>query len=91
MSFVSNVATVETVIEDEETPVTSETSGESDPVQPSKFVKNMQDFYDVPLRLPRFSPEELIGLSFLHDDSSCTHPTRVEGFFHLVRAVPAQI
>ena len=27
----------------------------------------MQDRFDVPVHLPRFSPEELIGLTFLHN------------------------
>ena len=31
------------------------------------MVTNIQDYYDVPVDLPRFSPEELIGLTFLYD------------------------
>jgi len=60
--------TVETVPEDEESeefPQTNVTSGEpSNPVGP---IKNLQDHYDVPVRLPKFSPEELLGLTFLHE------------------------
>eukprot|EP00977_Amphora_coffeiformis_P026758 scaffold29883_cov112-Amphora_coffeaeformis.AAC.1 len=30
-------------------------------------ITNVQDLYDVPIKLPKFSPEELLGLTFLHD------------------------
>eukprot|EP00977_Amphora_coffeiformis_P012602 scaffold3161_cov146-Amphora_coffeaeformis.AAC.2 len=30
-------------------------------------ISNVQDLYDVPIKLPKFSPEELLGLIFLHD------------------------
>ena len=52
----------------------SDTSGENLPSSPtdsspspSPPIYNMQDRYDVPLNLPRFSPEELIGITFLHN------------------------
>ena len=46
------------------TPMTAP-SGE--PSNPGPRIKNIQDFYDVPVHLPKFSPDELIGLTFLHD------------------------
>ena len=30
-------------------------------------IKSVQDYYDVPVALPKFSPEELLGLTFLHE------------------------
>ena len=42
------------------------TSG-STPVHRRPPIYNVQDNFDVPVHLPRFSPEELIGLTFLHD------------------------
>ncbi len=57
--------TVETVSDDdEETPPLSATSGEEKAESP---IYSMQDRYDVPLKLPRFSPEELIGRTFLYE------------------------
>ena len=66
--------TVETVDEDD-TQELSGTSGENvqegqDPKIYSKdepTIYNLQDRYDVPIKLPRFSPEELVGLTFLYD------------------------
>ena len=52
--------TVETVHDDATTNL-NDTSGE----EPAIY--NMQDRYDVPLKLPRFAPEELLGLTYLHD------------------------
>eukprot|EP00977_Amphora_coffeiformis_P004184 scaffold855_cov97-Amphora_coffeaeformis.AAC.1 len=44
----------------------TETSGERN--APSQGpITNVQDLYDVPIKLPKFSPEELLGLTFLHD------------------------
>ena len=35
------------------------------PAKPA--ITNLQDQFDAPVRLPKFSPEELIGLTFLHE------------------------
>ena len=44
------------------------TSGEGVQVPPSKpKVYNLQDQFDIPIHLPRFSPEDLIGLTCLHE------------------------
>ena len=57
--------TVETVDEDEEAQAPA-TSGESE--RPTRSpIYNVQDNFDVPVHLPRFSPEELLGLTFLHE------------------------
>ena len=74
---------VETVSEnDEEAAVQPDvTSGEESNPSPSPDIDSgfqptrpkspnltsVQDYYDVPVSLPRFSPEELIGLTFLYD------------------------
>ncbi len=63
----SNVPVVETVSDDDGDFVRpTGTSGES--AAPAQGpIKNVQDFYDVPISLPKFSPEELLGLTFLHE------------------------
>ena len=53
---------VDTVDDDDDTHELSGTSGEKEPT-----IYNMQDRYDVPIKLPRFSPEELLGITFLYD------------------------
>ena len=40
-------------------------SGET--AQSGSPIYNMQDRFDVPINLPQFSPEELLGLTFLYD------------------------
>ena len=35
--------------------------------KPKPHLTSVQDMFDVPVSLPRFSPDELIGLTFLHD------------------------
>jgi len=71
--------TVETVHEDDdddvsddyadESPSVTATSGEPETAKKKKKspVYTLQDSFDVPVNIPRFSPEELIGLTFLHD------------------------
>eukprot|EP00977_Amphora_coffeiformis_P011219 scaffold2692_cov115-Amphora_coffeaeformis.AAC.2 len=55
-----------TVEHDDEFVGPTETSGERN--APSQGpITNVQDLYDVPIKLPKFSPEELLGLTFLHD------------------------
>jgi hypothetical protein len=55
-----------TVEHDDEFVSPTETSGERN--APSQGpITNVQDLYDVPIKLPKFSPEELLGLTFLHD------------------------
>ena len=62
---------VETVDEDDEddefgnSPRMTAPSGE--PAQSGSPIYNMQDRFDVPVNLPRFSPEELLGLTFLYN------------------------
>ena len=62
-----NIPVVETVFDDDEDFVSpTGTPGES--AAPAQGpIKSVQDFYDVPISLPKFSPEELIGLTFLHE------------------------
>eukprot|EP00977_Amphora_coffeiformis_P014637 scaffold4144_cov147-Amphora_coffeaeformis.AAC.4 len=55
-----------TVEHDDEFVSPTEMSGERN--APSQGpITNVQDLYDVPIKLPKFSPEELLGLTFLHD------------------------
>ena len=68
---------VETVTEDEpargESPSMPATSGEPEnpgsvPSKTSKSpIYNLQDQFDVPVKLPRFAPDKLLGMTFLHD------------------------
>ena len=70
---------VETVSEDDDDedfgnlPQMTVPSGE--PLKAGLPIYNMQDRFDVPVNLPQFSPEELLGLTFLHDvgDGECVH------------------
>ena len=59
--------TVETVNEDDEADFAPATGlpGEESPAKSP--IWNLQDHYDVPISLPKFSPEELIGLTFIHE------------------------
>jgi hypothetical protein len=58
---------VETVDEAEaaESPDVSDTPGEPQTAR-KLLIYNIQDSFDVPVHLPRFSPEELLGLTYLH-------------------------
>src|SRR6056297_2877496 len=50
------------------TPQADATSGEDvSPPTSTGPIHRLQDHYDVPITLPRFSPDELIGLSYLHE------------------------
>jgi hypothetical protein len=58
---------VETVTEDE-SDIAEGTATSGEPQNPGrKPIYNVQDKFDVPVHLPRFDPEELIGLSYLHE------------------------
>ena len=46
------------------------------PPQPA-VVTNVQDFYDEPVRLPKFSPDELVGKSFIRELGEGEDVTRV--------------
>ena len=43
------------------------TAPSGEPLTSGLPIYNMQDCFDVPVNLPQFSPEELFGLTFLHD------------------------
>ena len=47
-------------------PIEHGTSGEPQNPEQKPRITSVQDQFDVPVRLPKFSPEELIGLSYLH-------------------------
>ena len=44
-----------------------------EPVQSGSPIYNMQDRFDVPVNLLQFSPEELLGLTFLCDTGDGEH------------------
>ena len=62
---------METVSEDDDDdkfgnlPQMTTQSGE--PLKSRLPVHNVQDWFDVPINLPQFSPKELLGLTFLYD------------------------
>ena len=41
-------------------------SGESQDLKTKPPIHNLQDNFDIPVNLPRFSPEELVGITHLH-------------------------
>ena len=43
------------------------TAPSGEPVQSGSPIYNVQDPFDVPVNLPQFSPEELLGLTFLYN------------------------
>ena len=48
-------------------PVETDMTDESGEKSESGPLYNLQDQFDVPIHLPRFSPDELLGLTYLHD------------------------
>ena len=61
---------VETVTEPDDPPAAQMTGPSGEPKRQSTdkpTIFNLQDNFDVPVHLPQFSPEELIGLTYLHD------------------------
>ena len=49
------------------------TAPSGEPVQSGSPIYNVQDRFDVPVNLPQFSPEELLGLTFLYDTGDGEH------------------
>ena len=68
---------METVYEDDDneefgnSPQMTAPSGE--PLKSGLPIYNKQDWFDVPVNLPQFSPEELLGLTFLYDTGDGEH------------------
>ena len=66
--------TVETVTEDDDDASPQETGTSGEPQTSARSpITNVQDSFDVPVHLPRFSPEELLGLTYLHHTDDDQH------------------
>ena len=63
-----NGTSFETIPSQENDPDASPTGTPGEPKTPgTQPLKSIQDYYDAPVRLPRFSPDELIGRTFLYE------------------------